>query len=505
MGIRMTHLLLRFTVALAALAAPLASATPQFRDGNDLWIAPDELGWGINVFHQGDTLFASIFVYGPDGRARWYTASSLQGGGGSPASGSLYTGPVFESTGPGIGTPFDPSRVTRRDVGSMSMEIKTGASGERFADVSVGIDGATLTRRVVPFSFVALGLTGSYTGYVANPSGNRDDFNANITLNGGSFAMSMTTSASGSCTYTGQQQAQGSLFNVRGSYSCSSNANSGSFALTDVDVTRHGFTAKVFMNGLPWTDIAAQRNSQSIRGDGYGTDLWLKAGESGWGLNIIEQGDTQFGTLFVYDAAGQPRWYSASNLTYELCAPPDSASDCHGRYRGALFESTGPGFGTAFNPAAVTRRQVGTMRIDYYGNDSANLEYTIDGVAVVKDSLRRFAFRANSLAGGYEGHMRTSDGGSDRGVLLGPMIINVGESGDSVVMTMRSSSTCTLRGTRAQYGRQVTLGGPYDCGAGVIGQMRLWDIYPTYDGFTASFELDGRPMGRISAVRTIPP
>ena len=57
-----------------AAVALHASATPHFHDANDLWISPFESGWGINIFHQGDTLFASLFVYGQDGKARWYTA-----------------------------------------------------------------------------------------------------------------------------------------------------------------------------------------------------------------------------------------------------------------------------------------------------------------------------------------------------------------------------------------------------------------------------------------------
>lgn len=495
--------------AILWLAAP-AFATPQQYDGNDLWLSPGESGWGLNLFHQGDTLFGSLFVYGPDGRARWYTASNLVGIENAPVRDhpTHYSGPLVESTGPAVGGAFDPARVTRRQVGTMSIEFGRdgsvpGAQARNYAYVWYDIDGVMVSKVVYPFGFVPLGLTGSYTGFVAAPTGARDDFNANITLNNGAFAMSMTTSASGSCTYTGQQEPQGSLFSVRGTFSCS-NGTSNQFQLYDVDVTRHGFTAKVFINGASWQDLAAQRNSSPIRGDGYSTDLWLAPGESGWGLNIVEQGDTLFGTLFVYDAQGRSRWYSASNLVYEQCAPADAASDCNGRYRGALVESTGPYFGTSFNSAAVQRRQVGTMTFETYGNNTAYVEYSIDGVTVPRKALSRFAFRANSLAGTYAGYMRTLDGANPRGVLLGPMNIDVSESGDSIVMTMRSSDTCTLRGTRSQYGRQVMASGAYDCSAGRIGQLQLMDVYVTFDGFTASFSLDGSPMGRISAVRTTP-
>src|SRR4051794_13939962 len=56
--------LLRLLAALIASIAMSAFATPQPIDATDLWINPDESGWGVSVFHQGDTLFASLFVYG---------------------------------------------------------------------------------------------------------------------------------------------------------------------------------------------------------------------------------------------------------------------------------------------------------------------------------------------------------------------------------------------------------------------------------------------------------
>jgi len=38
---------------------------------------PGEDGWGMNIAQQGDTLFATVFVYGSDRRPTWYVASSI--------------------------------------------------------------------------------------------------------------------------------------------------------------------------------------------------------------------------------------------------------------------------------------------------------------------------------------------------------------------------------------------------------------------------------------------
>jgi hypothetical protein len=60
----------KFLAALIASLAIPALATPQPIDATDLWINPSESGWGISVYHQGATLFASLFVYGPDGQPK---------------------------------------------------------------------------------------------------------------------------------------------------------------------------------------------------------------------------------------------------------------------------------------------------------------------------------------------------------------------------------------------------------------------------------------------------
>src|SRR5688572_16110895 len=39
------------------------------------------------------------------------------------------------------------------------------------------------------------------------------------------------------------------------------------------------------------------------------TDLWWLPTESGWGVNIIQQYDTMFVTIFVYGADNQPHWF----------------------------------------------------------------------------------------------------------------------------------------------------------------------------------------------------
>ncbi|MEO8738826.1 MAG: hypothetical protein ABI537_03880 [Casimicrobiaceae bacterium] len=90
------------------------------------WAAPagSEAGWGVNVTHQGDTLFATWFTYGHDGKPLWLSATAVKSAFGGFA-GNLYrtTGPAFDVT------PFDSSRVLRAAVGTARFTFTDGNSG----------------------------------------------------------------------------------------------------------------------------------------------------------------------------------------------------------------------------------------------------------------------------------------------------------------------------------------------------------------------------------------
>jgi hypothetical protein len=47
-----------------------------WQDGrySGLWQNPDQNGWGVGVFVQNDSLYATLLVHGPDNQPRWYVA-----------------------------------------------------------------------------------------------------------------------------------------------------------------------------------------------------------------------------------------------------------------------------------------------------------------------------------------------------------------------------------------------------------------------------------------------
>jgi hypothetical protein len=92
------------------------------------WNAPrvaDESGWGINLTHQGDTIFATWFTYDFDGTPTWLVATLLK----EPGDSTGYDGTIYRTTGPPyFASPFDPSKVLATELGNMQIAIVDGKS-----------------------------------------------------------------------------------------------------------------------------------------------------------------------------------------------------------------------------------------------------------------------------------------------------------------------------------------------------------------------------------------
>jgi hypothetical protein len=114
------------------------------------------------------------------------------------------------------------------------------------------------------------------------------------------------------------------------------------------------------------------------------TDLWWKADESGWGLNITHQDNILFGTLFTYAAgAGSGNaglWLVMSN----------GSRQADGSYSGELRRTTGPAFNSVpFTPiTAADQTVVGTMRLRFSDGNNGTLEYSVNGTNVSKPITR---------------------------------------------------------------------------------------------------------------------
>ncbi|MGZ5040035.1 MAG: hypothetical protein ACXWBQ_04760 [Usitatibacter sp.] len=91
------------------------------------WRSPanSESGWGINITHQGDILFATWFTYDADGSGMWIVMPN-----GAKAAANKYSGDLFRTTGPAFSaTPFDPKAVVATQVGTGTFTFTDGDSG----------------------------------------------------------------------------------------------------------------------------------------------------------------------------------------------------------------------------------------------------------------------------------------------------------------------------------------------------------------------------------------
>jgi hypothetical protein len=208
------------------------------------------------------------------------------------------------------------------------------------------------------------------------------------------------------------------------------------------------------------------------------TDFWWDASESGWGISVTMQNDVAFATFFVYDAAGNPVWYS---------------TDLHWQgnfvWSGNLYANRGPWFGGPFNPALVSTRPAGSVRFAVNDLNSASLTYTVDGVTVIK-TVSRLTWKNENYSGSYVGGYSINASGcvpsSLNGIDEDAGVVNVVHAGNSLSLVISgTSSTCTFVGAYAQVGKLGQVNGTYSCTNGPQGAFVAYDMTPTISGFTA--------------------
>ena len=201
------------------------------------------------------------------------------------------------------------------------------------------------------------------------------------------------------------------------------------------------------------------------------SDLWWNAAESGWGMQIVAEGDASFATLFVYDAGGQPTFFTATlSLT--------TAST----WSGDLYRTTGPYFGTAsFNPALVSLRKVGTLTFMRTNSDAATLQYSVDGVSV-STSVTRQTLRNDNYSGTYTtivaivaSHCSNS---ADNRAQTDSHVITIAQMGNTMTLSgsFAHRAACTYSGMYTQAGRVGAIGAPYTCADGDAGIMNFFEL-----------------------------
>ena len=97
--------------------AGAAGTVPALLSFQALWYrspAESERGWGVNLTHQGDILFATWFTYDSTGKGMWIVGPDVR-----RTTGNTFTGALYRTTGPAFNAnPWNPNAVAVQMVGS---------------------------------------------------------------------------------------------------------------------------------------------------------------------------------------------------------------------------------------------------------------------------------------------------------------------------------------------------------------------------------------------------
>jgi hypothetical protein len=112
------------------------------RNYQDIWWVPSESGWGLNLAHQGNLIFATWYTYGPDGLPLWLVSTLAQN-----AGTSTFSGTVLQTTGrPPQDISGTQSLIGFSAVGSMTLSFSSGERGT-FAYTVFGQSGSKSIER----------------------------------------------------------------------------------------------------------------------------------------------------------------------------------------------------------------------------------------------------------------------------------------------------------------------------------------------------------------------
>ncbi len=200
------------------------------------------------------------------------------------------------------------------------------------------------------------------------------------------------------------------------------------------------------------------------------SDLWWNPNESGWGMQLVQQGAQIFATLFIYRSDGAPTWATA------LLNPAGNFT-----WNGPLYVTSGPWFGGPFDPAAVGARLAGSLTFSAPLVSSGTVSYSIDGVQVTKQVVRQL-FNYDNYNGAYVVTVNLTQSSCfppiANGTGTGAFAISVSHSGTSMAMTwvFPTGETCVYSGSYSQAGRMGDFRGTYSCSTGEVGNMAFFEM-----------------------------
>ena len=238
--------LVAFFVAVASAVFPSAALANNYQD---LWWNPNESGWGINISHQGDVMFATWFIYGANSQPTWIFLSNAKRSG---ASGNTFTGDIFQAINgsPFAAVPFVPSTSGNfRPVGTATFVFSDARTGTLTYDV----DRVAVVKQITRQTISVFNLTGSYFGGLRREGAGC----VNAALNGsvldvatytvshtvGTGALTITEVGGTLCNFSGNTQVYGSVVEGSGRFTCPPPLGTGAWTMREGRPSPNAFSA----------------------------------------------------------------------------------------------------------------------------------------------------------------------------------------------------------------------------------------------------------------------
>ena len=228
--------------------AVLASVSARASNVTDHWWSPSESGWGLSVTQQDDVAFVVLFVYGPDGRPVWLHGVGTRYGYDMERNPG-FAGPLYRTTGPWFGGPFDAGTVQAAPVGTVTFE----AHGSDRASIEYTVDGITTTKTVQRLTFRQHDWSGLYFGSVRAgyractpefvPDFIYDSGFVDIDHRDGAFSLTMQ-GAKATCQFTGTYTQHGRIGEAEGTYACVGGP-AGTFRLKGLETAERTFGGRI--------------------------------------------------------------------------------------------------------------------------------------------------------------------------------------------------------------------------------------------------------------------
>ena len=142
-GVTVTKSISRFAFSTAPTCTWSGFDRASATNYQDQWWNPAEAGWGLTLSHQGNTLFATLFIYGADGRGTWMVMSE-----GLKTLNGDFTGALYRASGPAFSAqPW--IRPTLTQVGNLTLRFAHGDS----ATLTYTVNGVAVTRQIQRYVF----------------------------------------------------------------------------------------------------------------------------------------------------------------------------------------------------------------------------------------------------------------------------------------------------------------------------------------------------------------